>query len=58
MLSIIDEYFEEIVTVMEEIIWVGIKDKIDLRTKLCVGLFYNPPVNRERFKVNYIRDLN
>ena len=52
------QYFEEILTEMEKILWVRKKDKITLSTKLCAGLFYNTPLNSEWFKVNFIRDLN
>jgi hypothetical protein len=31
---------EEIVTEMEEIIWIGIKDKLVLSIKMCVGFLY------------------
>jgi len=55
---IIDGYLEEIVREMEEIIWIGIENKIDLSTKVCVGLFYNTPLNSGCYKVNFIRDLN
>jgi hypothetical protein len=43
---------------MEDIIWVGIKDKVFLSTELCVGFLYNTPVNSEWFKVNFTGDLN
>jgi len=43
---------------MEDIIWVGIKDKLSLSTELCVGLLYNTPVDSEWFKVNFTGDLN
>lgn len=41
----IDQYAEEMVTEIVEIIWIGIKDKIALSIKLCVGSLYCPPVN-------------
>ena len=47
--NVIDQYVEEIVTEREEIIWTGIKDKIALSIKLCVGYLYHPPVNSKWF---------
>ena len=41
----IDQYVEEMVTEIVEIIWIGIKDKTALSIKLCVGSLYCPPVN-------------
>jgi hypothetical protein len=43
---------------MEETIWIGIKDKIALSIKMCVGFLYCPQVNSEWFNVNFIRDMN
>ena len=50
--------FEEIVTEMEEIIWIGIKDKLVLSIKMCVGFLYWPQLNSKWFNVNFIRDMN
>ena len=56
--NIIDQYEEGIVTEMEEIIWIGIKDKIALSIKLYVGCLYCPTVNSKWFNVSFIRALN
>ena len=56
--NIIDQYVGGIVTEMEEIIWIGIKDKVALSIKLYVGFLYCPPVNSKWFNVNFIRALN
>jgi hypothetical protein len=43
---------------MEEIIWIGIKDKTAVSIKLYVGFLYFLPVNSKWFNVNFIRHLN
>jgi hypothetical protein len=56
--NIIDHYVRGIVTELEEIISIGIKDKIPLCIKLYVGFLYCSPVNSKWFNVNFITDLN
>jgi hypothetical protein len=43
---------------MEEIIWIGIKDKLALSIKVCVGFLYCPQMHSKWFNVNFIRDMN
>jgi hypothetical protein len=43
---------------MEVIIWIGVKDKIALSIKMCVGFLYCPRMNSKRFSVNFLRDMN
>jgi len=56
--NVTDQYVEEIVTEMEEIIWTGIKYKIALSIMLCVGYLYCATVNSKWFNVCFVRDLN
>ena len=56
--NIIDKPVEEIVIEVEEIMWIGIKDKLALSIKMCVGFLYCPQVNLKWFDVNFIRDMN
>jgi hypothetical protein len=55
--NIIEVYVEEIITNMEEIIWIGMKDWLANEIKIFVSSLYCPLVNSKLSNANFLRDL-
>jgi thymidylate kinase len=47
----------EIARIIEEIIWVGVSEKINSKTEICMGFFYNAPQTSRWHNPKFTREL-